>query len=130
MERLHEVILVLTGKSSVQIVFIPSSRQKVALSWQAGQTALSALYHLAISASRYSHDSSGLLVFCAGGLYHSQSPEAYFTHTPGIKVVIPRSPSQVCLSYHHWYESLCGMPGPFLLEANDIITEGAEVVFT
>lgn len=27
-----------------------------------------------------------------GGLYHSQSPEAYFTHTPGLKVVIPRSP--------------------------------------
>lgn len=21
-----------------------------------------------------------------GGLYHSQSPEAYFTHTPGLKV--------------------------------------------
>eukprot|EP00056_Hartaetosiga_gracilis_P021582 m.24945 g.24945 ORF g.24945 m.24945 type:complete len:361 (-) comp9153_c0_seq1:141-1223(-) len=29
-----------------------------------------------------------------GGLYHSQSPEAYFAHTPGMKVVIPRSPSQ------------------------------------
>lgn len=29
-----------------------------------------------------------------GALYHSQSPEAYFGHTPGIKVVIPRSPSQ------------------------------------
>eukprot|EP00613_Pedinella_sp_CCMP2098_P006645 CAMPEP_0171601572 /NCGR_PEP_ID=MMETSP0990-20121206/4973_1 /TAXON_ID=483369 /ORGANISM="non described non described, Strain CCMP2098" /LENGTH=285 /DNA_ID=CAMNT_0012163695 /DNA_START=307 /DNA_END=1164 /DNA_ORIENTATION=- len=27
-----------------------------------------------------------------GGLYHSQSPEAYFAHTPGIKVVMPRSP--------------------------------------
>jgi len=27
-----------------------------------------------------------------GGLYHSQSPEAYFTHTPGLKVVIPRDP--------------------------------------
>jgi 2-oxoisovalerate dehydrogenase E1 component beta subunit len=22
-----------------------------------------------------------------GGLYHSQSPEAYFTHTPGLKVL-------------------------------------------
>ncbi|MGM0984206.1 MAG: alpha-ketoacid dehydrogenase subunit beta [Pseudomonadota bacterium] len=30
----------------------------------------------------------------AGGLYHSQSPEAYFTHTPGLKVVIPRDPYQ------------------------------------
>lgn len=25
-----------------------------------------------------------------GGHYHSQSPEAYFAHTPGLKVVIPR----------------------------------------
>jgi 2-oxoisovalerate dehydrogenase E1 component beta subunit len=29
-----------------------------------------------------------------GGLYHSQSPEAYFAHTPGLKVVIPRDPVQ------------------------------------
>ena len=29
-----------------------------------------------------------------GALYHSQSPEAYFGHTAGIKVVIPRSPTQ------------------------------------
>lgn len=28
----------------------------------------------------------------AGGLYHSQSPEAYFTGTPGLKVVVPRNP--------------------------------------
>ncbi|KAK8380321.1 hypothetical protein O3P69_016730 [Scylla paramamosain] len=27
-----------------------------------------------------------------GGLYHSQSPEAYFSHTPGLKVVVPRGP--------------------------------------
>lgn len=27
-----------------------------------------------------------------GGLYHSQSPEAYFTHTPGLKVVMPKGP--------------------------------------
>ena len=30
----------------------------------------------------------------AGGLYHSQSPEAYFSHTPGLKVVVPRNPYQ------------------------------------
>ncbi|WP_148253921.1 alpha-ketoacid dehydrogenase subunit beta [Aidingimonas lacisalsi] len=30
----------------------------------------------------------------SGGLYHSQSPEAYFTHTPGLKVVVPRDPHQ------------------------------------
>ncbi|KAI9189912.1 hypothetical protein H9P43_001345 [Blastocladiella emersonii ATCC 22665] len=29
-----------------------------------------------------------------GGHYHSQSPEAYFAHTPGLKIVIPRSPIQ------------------------------------
>ena len=26
-----------------------------------------------------------------GGHYHSQSPEAYFTHTPGLKIVVPRN---------------------------------------
>ena len=30
----------------------------------------------------------------AGGHYHSQSPEAFFAHVPGIKVVIPRNPKQ------------------------------------
>ncbi|KAK7822254.1 2-oxoisovalerate dehydrogenase subunit beta 1 [Quercus suber] len=29
-----------------------------------------------------------------GGHYHSQSPEAFFCHVPGIKVIIPRSPQQ------------------------------------
>ena len=27
-----------------------------------------------------------------GGHYHSQSPESYFTNTPGLRVVMPRSP--------------------------------------
>ncbi|CAG6015991.1 unnamed protein product [Menidia menidia] len=29
-----------------------------------------------------------------GSLYHSQSPEAFFAHCPGIKIVIPRGPVQ------------------------------------
>lgn len=30
----------------------------------------------------------------SGGLYHSQSPEAFFTHVPGLKIVVPRDPFQ------------------------------------
>jgi 2-oxoisovalerate dehydrogenase E1 component beta subunit len=30
----------------------------------------------------------------AGGHYHSQSPEAYFSHTPGLKIVVPRNAYQ------------------------------------
>jgi len=29
-----------------------------------------------------------------GALYHSQSPEAYFAHTPGLKLVVPRGPNK------------------------------------
>ncbi|XP_069130568.1 2-oxoisovalerate dehydrogenase subunit beta, mitochondrial-like [Argopecten irradians] len=29
-----------------------------------------------------------------GALYHSQSPEAFFAHLPGLKVVVPRGPQQ------------------------------------
>lgn len=29
-----------------------------------------------------------------GACYHSQSPEAYFAHTPGLKIVVPRGPNK------------------------------------
>jgi 2-oxoisovalerate dehydrogenase E1 component beta subunit len=34
-----------------------------------------------------------------GAHYHSQSPEAYFAHTPGLKVVVPRSPIQAKVNH-------------------------------
>eukprot|EP00775_Hariotina_reticulata_P003558 gene3558-3827_t len=57
-------------------------------------------------AAKYRYRSGGM--FTAGGLtvrapygavghgghYHSQSPEAFFTHAPGLKVVIPSTPAQ------------------------------------
>ncbi|XP_011213738.2 2-oxoisovalerate dehydrogenase subunit beta, mitochondrial [Bactrocera dorsalis] len=55
-------------------------------------------------AAKYRYRSGGLfdcgsLTFRApcgavghGALYHSQSPEAYFAHTPGLKIVVPRGP--------------------------------------
>ncbi|KAF1745149.1 hypothetical protein MXB_4638 [Myxobolus squamalis] len=57
-------------------------------------------------ASKYRYRSGGMFncagltirapygAFGGGGLYHSQSPEAFFAHIPGIKVVIPRGPIQ------------------------------------
>jgi 2-oxoisovalerate dehydrogenase E1 component beta subunit len=43
-----------------------------------------------------------------GALYHSQSPEALFSHVPGMRVVMPRSPAQAK-----------GMLTAAILESND-----------
>src|SRR2546427_213568 len=32
-------------------------------------------------------------VFITGGLYHSQSVEAFFAHVPGLKVLVPSNPA-------------------------------------
>ena len=43
-----------------------------------------------------------------GAHYHSQSPEAFFMHAPGLKVVIPRSPIQAKgLLLGMWLHSMC-----------------------
>ena len=40
-----------------------------------------------------------------GALYHSQSPEAYFTHTPGLKVREKKGKKNESrlLPYQYWY---------------------------
>jgi pyruvate/2-oxoglutarate/acetoin dehydrogenase E1 component len=54
----------------------------------------------AITLRGLAHYASSLVIHSApcgavghGGHYHSQSPEAYLAHTPGITVVMPRSPT-------------------------------------
>jgi 2-oxoisovalerate dehydrogenase E1 component beta subunit len=43
-------------------------------------------------------------------LYHSQSPEAFFTHVPGLKVVIPSTPSDA----KGWLLSSIRCPDPVI----------------
>src|SRR5881392_4002293 len=45
-----------------------------------------------------------------GGHYHSQSPEAYFVHTPGLKVVMPSNPADA----HGLLKSAVADPDPIL----------------
>jgi len=46
-----------------------------------------------------------------GGHYHSQSPEAYFVHTAGLKVVIPSNPADA----HGLLKSAIADPDPVIL---------------
>src|SRR5947209_15317661 len=45
-----------------------------------------------------------------GGHYHSQSPEAYFIHTAGLKVVMPSTPADA----HGLLKSAIAQPDPIL----------------
>ncbi|KAF3840149.1 hypothetical protein F7725_018866 [Dissostichus mawsoni] len=81
-----------------------------------------------------------------GSLYHSQSPEAFFAHCPGIKVVIPRSPVQAkglllsCIAdqnpciffepkilYRAAVEQVPVEPYTIPLSQADIVQEGSDV---
>ncbi|CAH1173757.1 unnamed protein product [Phaedon cochleariae] len=57
-----------------------------------------------------------------GALYHSQSPEAYFAHTPGLKVVIPRGPTKA----KGLLLSCIRDPDPCLVLEPKILYRGAE----
>ncbi|KAF3543121.1 hypothetical protein DY000_02010633 [Brassica cretica] len=68
-----------------------------------------------------------------GGHYHSQSPEAFFCHVPGIKVVIPRSPREakgLLLSSIRDPNSVVFFEPKVIREDNDITLVGWGVQLT
>lgn len=81
-----------------------------------------------------------------GGLYHSQSPEAYFVHTPGLKVVVPadayeakglllaslRDPNPVIFLEPKWLYPAAARPVPtgryeIPLGKGRVVREGSDV---
>lgn len=57
-----------------------------------------------------------------GALYHSQTPEAYFAHTPGIKVVMPRS----CIQAKGLLLSCIQDPNPCIFFEPKVLYRAAE----
>lgn len=57
-----------------------------------------------------------------GALYHSQTPEAYFAHTPGIKVVMPRN----CIQAKGLLLSCIQDPNPCLFLEPKVLYRAAE----
>ncbi|KAH0854640.1 hypothetical protein HID58_057816 [Brassica napus] len=66
-----------------------------------------------------------------GGHYHSQSPEAFFCHVPGIKVVIPRSPREakgaVVWLYRQAVEEVPEHDYMIPLSQAEVIREGSDI---
>ena len=97
----------LSAESVSRDVFVSSSKQ----GWCEANLSRDILSQLVNEAAKYRYR-SGNLFDCGsltvratwgavghGALYHSQSPEAYFAHTPGLKVLSPLGEKKISLLF-------------------------------